>query len=263
MPTKARRRRSPAFMAAAREGGGVRRDDPRVRRRARRRRAAVRHARLGERRWSSIAAITMTLGNSGRGPPGQRQAHARVLVDRARRLPAASAWCAIGPRRREREAGGRSSTTWSRTRSRRWARSASSPRSATAGASACSSTTGRASAPQHPARRARDDDLPAVARRRAADRRLLRQVLRVQGAMESTRPAALAGRRRRRQQRRSASTTTCASSRRCTSAIRCARSRRPTAPTMRAGLLLTAIAVVLLGIFPSTFVDWAGPVALK
>ena len=39
---------------------------------------------------------------------------------------------------------------------------------------------------------------------------------------------------------------------------------RPLAPTegasMRAGLLLTAIAVVLLGIFPGTFVDWAGPV---
>ena len=38
---------------------------------------------------------------------------------------------------------------------------------------------------------------------------------------------------------------------------------RPLAPTdgasMRAGLLLTAIAVVLLGIFPGTFVDWAGP----
>jgi NADH-quinone oxidoreductase subunit N len=42
---------------------------------------------------------------------------------------------------------------------------------------------------------------------------------------------------------------------------------RPLAPTegatMRAGILLTAIAVVLLGIFPSTFVDWAGPIALK
>jgi NADH-quinone oxidoreductase subunit N len=42
---------------------------------------------------------------------------------------------------------------------------------------------------------------------------------------------------------------------------------RPLAPTdsasMRAGLLLTAFAVVLLGIFPGTFVDWAGPVALK
>jgi hypothetical protein len=32
---------------------------------------------------------------------------------------------------------------------------------------------------------------------------------------------------------------------------------------MRAGLLLAAIAVVLLGIFPTQFVDWAGPVALK
>jgi NADH-quinone oxidoreductase subunit N len=40
---------------------------------------------------------------------------------------------------------------------------------------------------------------------------------------------------------------------------------RPLAPTdsasMRAGLLLTAIAVVLLGIFPGTFVEWAGPAA--
>ena len=38
---------------------------------------------------------------------------------------------------------------------------------------------------------------------------------------------------------------------------------RPLAPTeaatMRVGLLLTAIAVVLLGVFPGTFVDWAGP----
>jgi NADH:ubiquinone oxidoreductase subunit 2 (subunit N) len=32
---------------------------------------------------------------------------------------------------------------------------------------------------------------------------------------------------------------------------------------MRAGLLITAIAVVLLGIFPSTFVDWAGPALIK
>jgi NADH-quinone oxidoreductase subunit N len=41
---------------------------------------------------------------------------------------------------------------------------------------------------------------------------------------------------------------------------------RPLAPTdsasMRAGLLLTAVAVVLLGIFPAVFVDWAGPVAV-
>jgi NADH-quinone oxidoreductase subunit N len=42
---------------------------------------------------------------------------------------------------------------------------------------------------------------------------------------------------------------------------------RPLQPTdgasMRAGLLLTAIAVVLLGVFPSTFVDWAGPALVK
>ena len=41
---------------------------------------------------------------------------------------------------------------------------------------------------------------------------------------------------------------------------------RPLDPTdsasMRAGLLITAIAVVLLGIFPAVFVDWAGPVAV-
>ena len=44
-------------------------------------------------------------------------------------------------------------------------------------------------------------------------------------------------------------------------------SKRPLEPTdgisMRAGLLITAIAVVLLGVFPGTFVDWAGPVVLK
>ena len=42
---------------------------------------------------------------------------------------------------------------------------------------------------------------------------------------------------------------------------------RPLAPTdgvtMRLGLLLTAIAVVLLGVFPGTFVEWAGSIALK
>jgi NADH-quinone oxidoreductase subunit N len=35
------------------------------------------------------------------------------------------------------------------------------------------------------------------------------------------------------------------------------------APSMRAGLLLTALVVVLLGIFPSSFVDWAGSLGLK
>ncbi|HVZ86012.1 MAG TPA: NADH-quinone oxidoreductase subunit N [Polyangia bacterium] len=42
---------------------------------------------------------------------------------------------------------------------------------------------------------------------------------------------------------------------------------RPLTPTdgvsMRAGLLLTALAVVLLGVFPGTFVEWAGAIALK
>jgi hypothetical protein len=32
---------------------------------------------------------------------------------------------------------------------------------------------------------------------------------------------------------------------------------------MRAGLLLTALVVVLLGVFPGTFVDWAGAVGIK
>jgi NADH-quinone oxidoreductase subunit N len=40
---------------------------------------------------------------------------------------------------------------------------------------------------------------------------------------------------------------------------------RPLAPTdsasMRAGLFITALAVVVLGIFPGTFVDWAAPTA--
>jgi NADH-quinone oxidoreductase subunit N len=44
-------------------------------------------------------------------------------------------------------------------------------------------------------------------------------------------------------------------------------SARALAPTdgisMRLGLLLTAIAVVLLGVFPGTFVEWAGSIALK
>jgi NADH-quinone oxidoreductase subunit N len=41
---------------------------------------------------------------------------------------------------------------------------------------------------------------------------------------------------------------------------------RPFAPidsaSMRAGLLITALAVILLGVLPGTFVDWAGPVAV-
>jgi hypothetical protein len=32
---------------------------------------------------------------------------------------------------------------------------------------------------------------------------------------------------------------------------------------MRAGLLLTALAVLLLGIFPGQFVDWAGAIGIK
>jgi len=35
------------------------------------------------------------------------------------------------------------------------------------------------------------------------------------------------------------------------------------APSMRVGLLLTALAVVLLGVFPSSFLEWAGSVGLK
>lgn len=33
--------------------------------------------------------------------------------------------------------------------------------------------------------------------------------------------------------------------------------------SMRAGLLLAAVVVLLLGVFPSTFVDWAGAVGIK
>jgi NADH-quinone oxidoreductase subunit N len=44
-------------------------------------------------------------------------------------------------------------------------------------------------------------------------------------------------------------------------------STRPFSPTdgatMRAGLFITAVAVVLLGILPGTFVDWAGPATLR
>jgi NADH-quinone oxidoreductase subunit N len=44
-------------------------------------------------------------------------------------------------------------------------------------------------------------------------------------------------------------------------------STRPLAPTdgasMRLGLLLTAVAVVLLGVFPGRFLEWAGSIALK
>jgi NADH-quinone oxidoreductase subunit N len=44
-------------------------------------------------------------------------------------------------------------------------------------------------------------------------------------------------------------------------------STRPLAPTdgasMRLGILLTAIAVVLLGVFPGRFLEWAGSIALK
>src|SRR5262249_37182948 len=33
--------------------------------------------------------------------------------------------------------------------------------------------------------------------------------------------------------------------------------------SLRAGLLLTTLVVLLLGIFPSTFVDWAGALGIK
>ena len=33
--------------------------------------------------------------------------------------------------------------------------------------------------------------------------------------------------------------------------------------SMRAGLLITAVVVVLLGVFPGTFVDWAGAIGIK
>ena len=38
----------------------------------------------------------------------------------------------------------------------------------------------------------------------------------------------------------------------------CGRSQPTDGASLRAGLLITAIAVVLLGIFPGTFVEWAG-----
>ena len=113
-----------------------------------------------------------------------------------------------------------------------------------------------------PGRRAGDDDLPAVAGRRAADRRLLRQVLPVQGrdgvARSSTGWSSLGVLN---------SVVSVYYYLRIVVAMYFRDPMRPLAPTdgatMRAGLLLTAIAVVLLGIFPSTFVDWAGPIALK
>ena len=61
---------------------------------------------VGALGWASpmavLAALTMTLGNLARGPPGQHQAHARVLVDLARRR-AARRDLRARPRRAERE----------------------------------------------------------------------------------------------------------------------------------------------------------------
>ena len=205
----------------------------------------------------------MTIGNIGRGPPGQHQAHARVLVDLARRRSCSSAWSRDGPRRRRARKPavallpGRVHLHDARRvrRGRLGRQRASDERLFVddwAGLGAAASR-----------RRAGDDDLPAVARRHAADRRLLRQVLPVQGGDGGRRQLLLAGRRRRR----STASISIYYYLRIVTAMYFRDPMRPLAPTdgatMRAGLLLAAIAVVLLGIFPSTFVDWAGPVALK
>ena len=77
-----------------REGGGLRRAAARVRLRA-----ALAGARTGSRSSASLAVVTMVVGNLAALAQAQPQAHARVLVDRARRLPA------DGARRRARPRG--------------------------------------------------------------------------------------------------------------------------------------------------------------
>ncbi len=91
--------------------------------------------------------------------------------------------------------------------------------------------------------------------------RLLRQVLPLPRG-DAGAPALLAGRGRRPQQ---PGERLLLPARRRRDVL--PRRRPPILPTdgasMRAGLLLTALVVVLLGIFPSTFVDWAGSLGLK
>ena len=174
--------------------------------------------------WASICSVLAIADDDARQPgraaPGQHQAHAGLLVDRARRLPAGR--CrghrpSSAPRR-----AARCSTTSSPTPSPPSAPSAWSPGSARAATSGCSSTTGPASASRHPGGGAGDDHLHALARRHPADGGLLRQVLPVpRRAREAG--ADLRWSSSRCSTASSSSSTTCASSPRCTSARSAAR----------------------------------------
>ena len=136
------------FMAAGREGGGVRRHRAPAGHGVRQPAAGLRLHRLGLDPVGARGA-DHDARQPGGAAPGEHQAPAGLLVDRARRLPADRRGRGR-PGRRQR-ASRRCSSTWSPTPSRRWARSAWWPGSATARTSGCSSTTGRASARARPA----------------------------------------------------------------------------------------------------------------
>ena len=129
----------------------------------------------------------------GRHPAGERQAHARVLVDRARRVPAAGRG-GVGPGRRQREAGRAVLPGHLHLHDAGRVRRGRLDRQPQGRAPVRRRLGGRRL--RAAGRRPGDDDLPAVAGRRAADGRLLRQVLPVQGR-DGVAAALLAGRARR------------------------------------------------------------------
>ena len=211
---------------------------------------------LGERSWWSLAAVTMTLRQPGGAAPGQHQAHARVLVDRARRLHPRRRR-RHGPGRRQRQAGGALLPPdlhlhdAGRVRRRRVDRQPQAT-------SACSSTTGPASALA----------APGVALAMTIFLLSLGGVPPTGGffgkfylfraAMES--PAALLAGRRRRPQQRGQHLLLPAHRRRdvLPRADAAARADRLGVSMRASRCCISAVAVVLLGIFPSTFVEWAG-----
>ena len=88
-----------------REGGRVRRDHAHPGHRVREPGAGLRRHRLGEHPGGGRGDHD-DAREPGRGPPGERQAHARVLVDRRTPGYLLLGVVAVGPGRRQREAGG-------------------------------------------------------------------------------------------------------------------------------------------------------------
>ena len=245
-----------AFMAAARQGRGDRRDDPRVRHRARRRRPPVRRARLGEPDGRHRGDHDHDRQHH-RGPPGQRQAHARVLVDLARAACCSSASARSASARRP------------RTRAIVYYLIAYS--FTTIGAFAVVAYVG-----SRGRERLLVDDWAGLGEPAPGAALAMTICLLSFGGIPPTggffgkfyifkcrdgrlrRPAAVARRRSASSTRRSASTTTCASSPRCTSARRPSRSRRRARRGLLFVIALCPLLVLELGLMPGWWLRLIG-----